>query len=164
MTRRSWLGELLYPLVTPAVVIPLLVSWVLFAVALAFGFFGLLLLLVTLVPFTRYLMALLRARAHNREAPVFDAELMSMAGNSYQLFPLVTIFLLLAALSWLQPQVNETVILLLIVAACYLFPASLAVLSLTRSPMQSWNPAQTKWPVRPGIRSRGAAARTKVGG
>lgn len=132
--------EVAYPLSRFAIVVPMVVSWLLFSLAMFFGLFGLFLFLVTVVPFFAYLMTLLEARSYNRDAPAFDAELMAFIGNAWALFPLV----IAAILGWLQLIVQQNypqgLSLLLALIASTLFPASLGVLSITRNPLQGLNP------------------------
>ena len=132
--------EIVYPLTNIATWVPMIVSWLLFSVALFFGLFGLFLFIVTLVPFMGYLMKLLEARANGREAPPFDAELMALIGNGWGLFPLV----ILVFLGWLQFAVGQKyspgAALLVVFLSSLFFPASLGVLSITRSPLQGLNP------------------------
>ena len=132
--------EIVYPLTNIATWVPMIVSWLLFSVALFFGLFGLFLFIVTLVPFMGYLMKLLEARANGREAPPFDAELMALIGNGWGLFPLV----ILVFIGWLQFAVGQKyspgAALLVVFLSSLFFPASLGVLSITRSPLQGLNP------------------------
>ena len=132
--------ELVYPLQSITTLVPMVISWLLFSVATFFGLFGLFLFITTGVPFFGYLMSLLEARSNNKAAPAFDAELMALLGNGWALFPLVIV----AFLGWIQFAVAERfsadAALLLIFFSGALFPASLAVLSITRSPLQGLNP------------------------
>jgi hypothetical protein len=132
--------EIVYPLTNVATLVPMIVSWLLFSVAKFFGLFGLFVFIVTLVPFLGYLMSLLEARANNKEAPAFDAELMALFGNGWALFPLVIVVLL----GWVQFAVAQrfspTVALLVVFLSGILLPASLGVLSVTRAPLQGLNP------------------------
>jgi len=132
--------EIVYPLTSIATLVPMIVSWLLFSVALFFGLFGLFLFIVTLVPFMGYLMKLLEARANGKEAPPFDAELMALIGTGWALFPLVILLLL----GWLQFAVGQKyspgAALFVVFLSSIVFPASLGVLSITRSPLQGLNP------------------------
>ena len=132
--------EVIYPLTSVATLVPMIVSWLLFSVAAFFGLFGLFLFIATLVPFMGYLMSLLEARANNREAPAFDAELMAFIGNGWALFPLV----IAVFLGWLQFAVGQRfstgAALLVVFLSSIIFPASLGVLSITRAPLQGLNP------------------------
>lgn len=118
----------------------MIVSWLLFSIALFFGLFGLFMFVVTLVPFMGYLMRLLEARSHNKDAPAFDAELMGLVGNGWAITPLV-IFVLLFWLQFLLAQkVSVNAAYLFAITAGAVFPASLGVLSITRAPLQGLNP------------------------
>lgn len=132
--------EIAYPLVHLATVVPMVVSWLLFSLALFFGLFGLFLFMATVVPFFAYLMTLLDARSYQRDAPAFDAEMMAFIGNAWALFPLI----IAALLVWLQFVIQQNhppfLSLMLAVAVTTVFPASLGVLSITRAPLQGINP------------------------
>jgi len=118
----------------------MIVSWLLFSIALFFGLFGLFMFVVTLVPFMGYLMRLLEARSHNKEAPAFDAELMALLGNGWAIFPLVIVVLLFWLQFLLAQKVSVNAAVLFSIAAGLVFPASLGVLSITRAPLQGLNP------------------------
>ena len=118
----------------------MIVSWLLFSIALFFGLFGLFMFVVTLVPFLGYLMRLLEARAHNKAVPAFDAELMALIGNGWAIFPLVIAVLLFWLQFLLAQKVSVSVANLFIVVAGVFYPASLGVLSITRAPLQGLNP------------------------
>ena len=140
MKLSSLAREIVYPATHVAVAIPMIVSWLLFTVAKIFGLFGLLLFLATLVPFCRYLMCLLDARAYGRDAPAFDAELMAFIGDAWNLFPLVTAGLLLWFQITLEIRFGSNTSLMATAILSFALPASLGVLSVTRSPLQSLNP------------------------
>jgi hypothetical protein len=131
--------ELIYPLSSITTLVPMVISWLLFSVATFFGLFGLFLFITTGVPFFGYLMSLLEARSNNKAAPAFDAELMALIGNGWALFPLVIVVFL----GWIQFAVSNRysadAALLLLVFSGALFPASLGVFSITRSPLQGLN-------------------------
>jgi len=140
MKPADLVREFVYPLTSVAPLVPMIVSWLLFSVAMFFGLFGLFLFIVTLVPFLGYLMSLLEARANNKEAPAFDAELMALFSNGWALVPLVIVVLL----GWIQFAVAQrfspTAALFVVFLSSILFPASLGVLSVTRAPLQGLNP------------------------
>ena len=118
----------------------MIVSWLLFSIALFFGLFGLFMFVVTLVPFMGYLMRLLEARSHTKEAPAFDAELMALLGNGWAIFPLVIVVLLFWVQFLLAQKVSVNAAILFSITAGVVFPASLGVLSITRAPLQGLNP------------------------
>lgn len=140
MRPADFARETLYPLTRVTALVPMIVSWLLFTVAMFFGLFGLFMFVITLVPFMGYLMRLLDARAHNKEAPAFDAELMALLGNGWAFFPLVIVVLIGWPLYLVSLEVSVGVASILAIAAIILYPASLGVLSITRSPWQGLNP------------------------
>jgi len=140
MQASELASEITYPLRNFATLVPIFVSWLLFSLVFALGFYGLYVFLVTVVPFFGYLMKLLDARTNGKDAPAFDARLMSMIGNVWALVPL----LLVALLVWLwivvERKYTADIALLVTAIAGTVFPAFLGVLSITRAPLQALNP------------------------
>lgn len=132
--------EFIYPFADMAVFAAMVVFALLFALADAAGVFGIWLAIVILPAFFRYAMYLLAARALGQRAPVPGIEEFSLIGNAWALFPTV----LLAAFIWLEWKIVVTWSLLpaawLLLAFFLVYPASIAVLGVTRSPLSSINP------------------------
>jgi hypothetical protein len=147
MKPAAFLRELLYPLTDMAIILSMLFFGLLFAVArmsvIMSGFVGtllaLFLLAIVVPPFFRYLLFLLEARANGKEAPALDAELFGMANKLWALTPMVLIALLIwggimiSGYGYLWSVLYGTVILII-------FPASIAILAITHSPVESLNP------------------------
>ena len=91
MTSRDWLGELAYPFVQANVLVPMVVSWLLYSIAGFVGLFGSLLALITTVAMFRFLMTVTTARSIGRDVPTFDAEYLGFIGNGWTLMPLAVI-------------------------------------------------------------------------
>lgn len=132
--------ELVYPIRQIAIVVPMIVTWLLFSIVAFFRLFGLLLFIATLIPFLGYLMKLLEARAYDRDAPAFDAELMAFVGNGRAILPLFIAVLFGWSLFALSQKFPIEMVLPIAVVFVVIFPASLAVLSITRSPLQALSP------------------------
>ena len=64
--------ELLYPLTDMAIVIAMIFFWLLFGLAQNAGLLGIVLMIILMPAYLRYLLYLLEARANNRSAPVPD--------------------------------------------------------------------------------------------
>jgi hypothetical protein len=141
MTPAEVGKELVFPVVQPATLMPMLVTTLLLSIVSFFGIlFGGMLLLATLFPFAGYLMRLLEARSADRPAPPFDAELLQFFGTPISLVPLVLFSFIywfgFAAVRYVGPELSWMAVMLLF--AC--LPASLAILAVTRSPLASLNP------------------------
>lgn len=132
--------ELAYPLTDMAIIMAMLFFWIAFAIGKAAGMLGIWLLVLVAPAYYRYLLYLLEARANGKEAPVPTAEMFDPAENFWSLTPLVLIALLIwggIAVSGYGPGwslVYGGAILLVL-------PASLAILAITHSPLESLNPA-----------------------
>lgn len=127
----------------------LIASLVITAVGLGpFGLLTLVIAVISLPAFFRYALYLLEARAQGKQAPSVGIELFNIAENFWGLFPLV----LLAAVVWLDVYVylymSSTAALVLLGLCFLIYPASMAVLAVTRSPLGSLNPVNVYHMVR----------------
>lgn len=140
MTPADFGKEIVYPATHYATALPIIITWILFSLATTFGLFGMFLFLCTLFPFQAYLMRLLQARAMNRDAPAFDAEMMAFFGNPASLFPLA----LANIFGWTSVAVMHALGTLagwlFVMAWGAIMPASLSILAVSRSPLESINP------------------------
>lgn len=130
----------LLPVTELSVLLSLLLFALLGSIGIYGGLFGLFLLALLLPPIFRFQMLVLEATAKGKKPEPLDAENFSIAGSAWALFPLP----LLIAVGWAafaawQRYGDGAAMLVLLIAACVL-PTSLAVLAITRSPLQSINP------------------------
>ncbi|MFQ5981900.1 MAG: hypothetical protein ACE5KS_00855 [Woeseiaceae bacterium] len=139
LTPAKLIREIVYPFTDMAVLAALTTFLLLGVLAAAAGLLGLWLALVILPAYFRYLLYLLEARAHGRGAPSLGIELFNWVENFWSLFPLV----LLCLVIWGEIVLlrNLHFLAAVIPAVLILFPASMAVLAMTRSPAESVNPA-----------------------
>jgi hypothetical protein len=100
----------------------------------------LLLGILLLPPLFRYLLMLLEARVYGRPTPVATIELFSIADNFWSLAPLMIFALLIWGGIWLNEHVSALAARIFAAAMLAVIPASLAVLAMTRSPVQAVNP------------------------
>ena len=133
--------EILYPLTDMAVLLAMIVLLLLGALAKAAGILGIWLAVIIVPAYFRYLLYLLEARANGLNAPVLSAELFSLIENFWSLFPLVLICLLIWGEYFLASHFSPAVAIAPGTIVLLLFPASMAVLAMTRSPIESLNPA-----------------------
>jgi len=140
--------EIVYPLTDMAIILTIAFFWILFAIVklgmavlgpVIGGLLGLFLVMFAAPGFLRYLLYLLEARITRKEAPAFDAELFGMSNNLWSMTPLIVISLLVwgeitlagSGAAWLVAYAFAVALLL---------PASLAILAVTHSPLESLNP------------------------
>lgn len=138
--------EILYPVVDTNVLFAnitfsLVATLVIAAVGMGpFGMFSLPLAIIALPALFRYALYLLEARAQGKPSPGLGIELFNWAENFWSLFPLV----MLAGLSWLGLYLYANFSLAVAISGVILlsafYPASIAVLGVTRSPFGSLNP------------------------
>ena len=133
--------EIFYPLTETTVVLALIGFVLLSSLAQAAGLLGAWLAVVIVPAFFRYLLHLLEARANGRNPLPPGIELFNWVQNFWSLFPLVLLCILIWGSYFLANNFSITAALLLGLLMLLIFPASMAVLSMTRSPLESLNPA-----------------------
>ena len=131
---------IVYPLMTPAVLVPLVVFWLLLSFAQWGGLLGLFLLFLVIPAVFRFQMIVLEARARGIEPATPDVEFFNWFGNAWSLFPVPILILLVWAI--IESAANFGLVAAGGTAflASLFFPASLAILAITHSPLQSINP------------------------
>lgn len=147
MKPAELVRELVYPVTDMAIIMAVFFFWAMFSIAglLAAmpGFIGGILALTLIFFLTpaalRYLLYLLEARANGRQAPVPTSEMFALTGKLWTLTPLVFVALLVWGLILLSDYSNGWA-LLYIVLFLIVVPASLAILAVTHSPLESLNP------------------------
>ena len=148
MRLSDFARELLLPVTRPAVSLALLLFFGLFQIMLLGSSFGLaiaLILATQLVVFVvpalqRTLMRLLEARSMGREPDPPTIECFSWVGNTWTLFPIVHVGVI--AYFWLlaADSLGATVSYSIAAGYALLLPASLVVLGVTQSVLESINP------------------------
>jgi len=132
--------EVAYPFANLAVLLALVMFALLFNLALAAGVLGVWLGFIILPAFFRYALFLLEARAQGHDAPAPGIEAFSLVDNFWAVFPAV----LPCAFIWLEWRIMSGGSFALaggaLLAFLLMYPASMAVLAVTRSPLQSVNP------------------------
>jgi len=105
-----------------------------------FMILGLVLAFIIIPAVFRYAICLLEARAHGRKAVVVDVEDFSIFHNLWGIFPL----LLLVAMTWIAIYVHANIgplaTQVLVFIFFLIYPASMAVLVITHSPIASIGP------------------------
>lgn len=147
MKPAELLRELLYPLTNMATVMAMLFFWLIFTIAKllaammpAIGpLIALAFLLLMMPAYFRYLLHLLEVRANGKQAPVPTAEMFSLTGSLWSLTP----FVLAALLAWgvyFLSSFGSVWVLFYGIVFLIIVPASLAILAVTHSPIESLNP------------------------
>ena len=148
MTPAEIARELVYPWRNPTVVLAIVSFGFLFTIAIlvmqrgpVLGVVGAIVALGLLAAMFRYGMSVLEARANGRQPAVADIDMFSFFANLWSLFPVVLLF----PASWLGVYVDTEfgapAAIVLIGVFVTLFPASIAILAITHSPLESINPA-----------------------
>jgi hypothetical protein len=135
------LREVVYPLTDMTVLLAIVGFTIVALLARAAGLLGLLLGLLLLPALYRYLLLLLEERAYGRSAPVAGIELFDIADNFWSLTPLIITAVAIWGTILLESQVSALLARLFGLGIVIVLPASLAVLAITRSPLESLNPA-----------------------
>ena len=130
----------LMPLTELSVLLALVLFALLTTIGLRGGILGIFILILLLPPVFRFQMLVLEASAKGVSPDPLDAENFSFAGSGWALFPLpLVIFIAWIAIKAAE-RFGEGGATFVLFAAAWLFPAMLAVLAITRSPVQSINP------------------------
>ncbi len=140
MTPASLFKAILYPLTSATVLVPLIVFWLLTSFAAWGGLFGLFLMAFVLMATVRFLMMVLEARARGAEPETPGVEFFSLFGDGWNLFPAALVVLFAFLINATGAAFGIAWAAAVSVVICIIFPASLAVLAVTRSPLQSINP------------------------
>ncbi len=129
-----------YPLTESSVLVPLLFFWLTVSLASWGGVLGLFLMFLVLPAVFRYQMILLEARARGVTPAVPGIEFFNWFGNAWSLFPVLVAVLLVLATVEAGAKFGVAGTLVVLVLGAFVFPASIAVLAITHSPLQSLNP------------------------
>jgi len=139
---KSLFAELAYPLRSATTLVTLVSFLLLYLLANAAGLLGLWLLLVVLAALTQYLMHVLEARARDEEPSTPGIEMFSWVSSAWALFPLLPILMIVAGVRFLADEVAPVAAIVAGAAAIGVMPASLAVLAISHSPLQSVSPVR----------------------
>jgi hypothetical protein len=127
-----------YPVTEASVLIPLIVFWLLASIAMWGGVLGQVFLVLVVVPAVfRFQMIVLEARARAVTPATPDIGFFNWFGKAWTLFPFVSAFLLISATVVVGQEFGTAWAILPVLFASVFFPASIAVLAITHSPLQS---------------------------
>lgn len=134
------LRAVIYPVTESVVLIPLIVFWLLVSIAMWGGMLGRVFLLLVVVPAVfRFQMIVLEARARAVTPATPDIGFFNWFGKAWTLFPFVSASLLISATAVVGLEFGTAWAILPVLIAGVFFPASIAVLAITHSPLQSLN-------------------------
>jgi len=140
VTPREFLEELTYPLSSRSTLIALITFLLLISLAAAAGMLGIWLGVITIPAFLRYLTMITAARAQGRDASPPGIEYFSFVGNLWTLFPVIPVFLVANLVSATGNAAGAAAATVLAAGFAMVFPALVAVLVITHSPLQSIDP------------------------
>jgi len=140
MKPTDLIRAVFYPITSMAVVLPLLVFWLLVSFASWGGVLGLFLMFLVIPALLRFQMIVLEARARGAEPTTPDIDFFSWFGNAWTLFPVVLCALTTWAVIATGAKFGAEWAIVVSVFAGLFLPASLSILAITRSPLQSLNP------------------------
>jgi hypothetical protein len=140
MKPTDLVREAFFPLSNLPLAMAIVFFGLLIWLADAAGLFGLWLAFIIVPAIFRYAIYVLEARAHGNEGFVPGVEIFNIADNAWGLFPLG----LLVVIVWIGLGVASSYgtgpAQVLLFAFFLFYPASMAVLGVTRSPLASVNP------------------------
>lgn len=140
MPVKRFFRELAWPFTDLIVLLALVTFSLLATLSEAAGLLGLWLGIILLPALFRYLLMLLESKAYGRATPVANVELFSFVENFWSLAPLVMLALLIWGGIALDSYVSAGAAMGFAAAMLAVVPASLAVLAITKSPLQALNP------------------------
>jgi len=140
MKPGSLLRAAFLPLIEPAVLFPLLMFWLLVCIGTSGSPLGFIVLVLCLPPVFRYQMIIIEACARGRKPAAFSAEFFDWTGSMWTLFPLPVVIALLWLGAMAQSSFGDAGVMAVLAFAGAFLPASLVVLAITHSPLQSLHP------------------------
>lgn len=134
------LRAIVYPATSGVVLAAVVVFGILLAIASMAGLLGLWLLIVVIPALVRFHVIVLEARSQNLDPQPPGIEFFTLVGNAWTLFPVVHVALCVAGVVVLRDAFGYAGVAAFGLAVALIYPASLIVLALTRSPLECINP------------------------
>jgi len=132
--------EIAYPFTNLTVLLAILSFGSLVWLAAAAGKFGFWLGFIIVPAVFRYGTLVLESRAHGRNAEPAGIEVFNIADNLWGIFPMILLGACIGFAIWLRQQAAPAAAEAFLVIFFLVYPASVAVLVITRSPLASINP------------------------
>lgn len=140
MKPTDILKAIFSPLTDAGMLLTLITFWLLVSLGRWGGIPGIFLLFLVIPAVSGYQMMVLEARARGKTPTPLEVEFFSWFDNVWTLFPALVAVLLVWATMAANASLGPGWAIPVIVLASAFFPASVAVLAITRSPLQSLNP------------------------
>lgn len=140
MTPREFLDELAYPLRSGGTLIAIITFMALLWLVRAAGMLGVWLAVAVVPAFLRYLTMIAEARAQGRDAAPPGIEYFTLVGNAWTLFPIIPVFIVGGLAGASRDAFGDAAAMAVAAAFALVFPALIAVLVITHSPLQSVDP------------------------
>lgn len=128
------------PVTNAGVLLALLLFWLLIYLVAAAGMFGVWLAIVIVPALFRYLTNLVETVGRGLKVEPLGAEFFRWIGDWWSLFPAVVVILIAWASYQIHLSAGDSAMTVFIIVMGSLYPAILAVLSVTHSPLQSISP------------------------
>jgi hypothetical protein len=140
MKPGSLLKAIFLPITEPAVLFPLVMFWGILCIGTSGHTLGILVLILVLPPVFRFQMIILESCARGKAPAAFDAGFFDWTGSLWTLFPL-PVTIALVYLGYLaEASFGDGGVVAVLAFAGVFLPASITVLAITKSPLQSLNP------------------------
>ena len=137
-------GKILKGILLPLTDLSILMVMALFTILVSIGIYGgplgILIILLSLPPIFRYQLIIVEACARDESPGALDADYFNWVGGAYTFFPLPVAFLFVFIGYYANDAFGISGIIATVILACITFPATLALLAITHSPLQSINP------------------------
>jgi len=140
MSGADYLRELLFPLRSASVLIAMATFFLLASLAWAAGLFGIWLLLIVFTALIRYLVLVAEARANDLDVAPPGIEYFSLVGNFWTLFPVLPVAAAAMLVAETSKSLGSSAALALALTFAFVLPASVAVLVISHSVIESLNP------------------------
>jgi hypothetical protein len=140
MTPREFLDELAYPVRSSSTLVAVITFMLLFWLARAAGMLGIWLAVMVIPAYLRYLTMIAEARAQGRDAAPPGIEYFSFAGSLWTLFPVIPAFMMASLVGAAEDAWGGVPAAIIAAIFALPFPALIAVLVITHSPLQSVDP------------------------
>jgi hypothetical protein len=140
MSPRDILRELAYPAGSTSALITLSTFVLLILLAMNAGMLGIWLAIVVVPACLRYLTMISEARAMDQDASPPGIEYFTLVGNAWTLFPVIPVVLLGVMVVETMQALGASAALVVALAGAAILPATIGVLVITHSPLQSIDP------------------------
>jgi len=140
MKANDILNEITYPLTQAAVMMTMVLLYALLSLAVRGGVLGIFLLFLIIPPLFRYLMVLLQWRARGLDAPTLDVDHLNFLGNAWSIFPAFLAVAIGYGMYAISTNFGPTAAYVACIVVSALLPASLGILAISQSPLESMNP------------------------